>query len=191
VRNDGGGSVTQAGVLVTMSQLLGALCRVAVGRWSDQVGSRRRPVRRIGAAAAATLFLLAAGDNDGSRYDVLLMIAILVIAVLDNGLEATAITEYAGPYWSGRALGIQNTTQRLMAAAGPPLFGSLITTAAYPTAWTVCGVFPLAPVPLVPVRLLPPGLETRARRQSVRRHRWWQAVRCHAWQNGPRRPGAP
>ncbi|WP_237073180.1 isocitrate/isopropylmalate family dehydrogenase, partial [Mycobacterium tuberculosis] len=41
-----------------------------------------------------------------------------------------------------------------------------------PTAWALCGVFPLAAVPLVPVRLLPPGLETRARRQSVRRHRW-------------------
>lgn len=66
-----------------------------------------RPVRLIAAAAAATLFLLAAVDNEGSRYDVLLMIAISVIAVLDNGLEATAITEYAGPYWSGRALGIR------------------------------------------------------------------------------------
>lgn len=189
--NHHGWSVAQAGVLVTISQLLGALGRVAVGRWSDHVGSRMRPVRLIAAAAAATLFLLAAVDNEGSRYDVLLMIAISVIAVLDNGLEATAITEYAGPYWSGRALGIQNTTQRLMAAAGPPLFGSLITTAVYPTAWALCGVFPLAAVPLVPVRLLPPGLETRARRQSVRRHRWWQAVRCHAWPNGPRRPGPP
>lgn len=129
--NHHGWSVAQAGVLVTISQLLGALGRVAVGRWSDHVGSRMRPVRLIAAAAAATLFLLAAVDNEGSRYDVLLMIAISVIAVLDNGLEATAITEYAGPYWSGRALGIQNTTQRLMAAAGPPLFGSLITTAAY------------------------------------------------------------
>lgn len=34
----------------------------------------------------------------------------------------------------------------------------MITTAAYPTAWALCGVFPLAAVPLVPVRLLPPGL---------------------------------
>lgn len=101
--NHHGWSVAQAGVLVTISQLLGALGRVAVGRWSDHVGSRMRPVRLIAAAAAATLFLLAAVDNEGSRYDVLLMIAISVIAVLDNGLEATAITEYAGPYWSGRA----------------------------------------------------------------------------------------
>lgn len=74
--NHHGWSVAQAGVLVTISQLLGALGRVAVGRWSDHVGSRMRPVRLIAAAAAATLFLLAAVDNEGSRYDVLLMIAI-------------------------------------------------------------------------------------------------------------------
>lgn len=33
----------------------------------------------------------------------------------------------------------------------------MITTAAYPTAWALCGVFPLAAVPLVPVRLLHPA----------------------------------
>lgn len=107
------------------------------------------------------------------------MIIVSVFAVLDNGLEATAITEFAGPFWSGRALGIQNTAQRLMAAAGPPLFGVLIGAARYPPAWALCGLFPLLAVPLVPIRLLPPGLETRARPQSVRQRRWWQAVRSH------------
>lgn len=186
-----GWPLTAAGILVTVSQLLGALGRIAVGRWSDHVGSRMRPVRIIAIASAASLFLLALVDNHGSRYDVALMIAISVIAVLDNGLEATAITEFAGPYWSGRALGAQNTTQRLMAAAGPPLFGALITASAYPTAWFLCGLFPLAAVPLVPARLLPPGLEIRARTQSVRRHRRWQAVRSAELPNIPRRPGPP
>jgi MFS family permease len=160
--NHHGWSVAAAGGLVTLSQILGALGRIAVGRWSDRVGSRMRPVRTIAIAAALVLFLLALTDNTGSGYDVLLMIAISVIAVLDNGLEATAITELAGPFWSGRALGLQNTTQRLMAAAGPPLFGALIMAAEYPAAWALCGLFPLAAVPLVPTRLVPPGLETAA-----------------------------
>ncbi len=166
-------SVAAAGGLVTLSQLLGALGRIVVGRWSDRVGSRMRPVRIIAALAALTLFLLAWADHLNSRYQAPLMVAISVIAVLDNGLEATAITEFAGPFWCGRALGIQNTTQRAMAAAGPPLFGVLITAAKYPPAWMLCGLFPLVAVPLVPSRLLPPGLETRARRQSVRRLRRW------------------
>ena len=158
-----GWSVGAAGGLVTLSQLLGALGRIAVGRWSDRVGSRMRPVRIIAVAATLTLFLLALADQLSSRYEVPLMIAISVIAVLDNGLEATAITEFAGPFWSGRALGIQNTTQRVMAATGPPLFGALITAAEYPSAWALCGLFPLAAIPWVPTKLVPPGLETKAR----------------------------
>lgn len=182
-------SVAAAAALVTVSQLIGAVGRIAVGRWSDHIGSRLRPVRMIAVASALTLFLLGIADNLGWRYDVVLMVAISVIAVLDNGLEATAITEYAGPYWSGRALGLQNTTQRLAAAGGPPLFGALITASAYPLAWALCGLFPLAAVPLVPTHLLPPGLETRARRQSVRRHRWRQVVRSRELPNRPRPPG--
>ncbi len=173
-------SVAAAGGLVTLSQLLGALGRIAVGRWSDRIGSRMRPVRIIAVLAAVTLFLLAWADLLNSRYQAPLMVVISVIAVLDNGLEATAITEFAGMFWSGRALGIQNTTQRMMAAVGPPLFGVLITAAKYPPAWMLCGLFPLLAVPLVPGRLLPPGLETRARRESDRRLRWWRTVRSHA-----------
>jgi MFS family permease len=189
--NHHGWSVAAAGALVTISQLIGAGGRILVGRWSDRVGSRMRPVRIIAVASALTLFLLAISDKIDSRVDVLLMMTISVIAVLDNGLEATAITEFAGPYWSGRALGTQNTTQRLMAAAGPPMFGALITAAAYPLAWGLCGLFPLAAVPLVPTRLLPPGLEIRARQQSVRRHRRWQAVRSRELPDRTRPPGPP
>ncbi len=146
-----GWSVAAAGGVVTVSQLLGALGRIVVGRWSDRTGSRMRLVRVIAIAAAANLFLLALVDHQGSRFAVPLMIGISVIAVLDNGLEATAITEFAGPFWSGRVLGTQNTTQRLLAGAAPPLFGALITAAAYPPAWALCALFPLAAVPFVPV----------------------------------------
>jgi MFS family permease len=189
--NHHGWSVGAAGGLVTLAQLLGALGRVAVGRWSDRIGSRMWPVRIIAIGATLTLFLLALADEVSSRYEVPLMIAISVIAVLDNGLEATAITEFAGPFWSGRALGVQNTTQRLMAAAGPPLFGALIAAAKYPSAWALCGLFPLVAIPLVPTRLLPPGLETTARLRSVRRLRWWRAVRSGDLPDKSRRPGPP
>jgi MFS family permease len=95
------------------------------------------------------------------------MFAVSVIATLDNGLEATAITENAGPFWSGRALGMQNTGQRLMAAAGPPLFGALIMTAEYSSAWALCALFPLAAVPLVPARALPFAGSTHQDRKNT------------------------
>lgn len=49
--NHHGWPVATAGILVIVSQLLGALGRIAVGRWSDRVGSRMRPVRVIAIAS--------------------------------------------------------------------------------------------------------------------------------------------
>ena len=152
-----GWSLAAAGVAVTVSQLLGALGRVAVGRWSDLIGSRMRPVRLIAATAAAMLFALALVDQKASVSALLLMIAVSVVAVLDNGLEATAIAEFAGPSWSGRALGVQNTAQRLVAAIAIPLFGTLIAASRYQLAWVLCGLFPLLAIPLIPTRSIPAG----------------------------------
>ena len=119
-------SIFAAGCVVTVSQLLGALGRILVGRWSDRVGSRMRPVRIMAVAGVLIMAGLAFADHLHLLVAVPLMVAVSVVAVLDNGLESTAITEYAGPFWSGRSLGLQNTYQRLMAAGAPPVFGDLI-----------------------------------------------------------------
>jgi MFS family permease len=182
-------SIGAAGALVTVSQLLGALGRVVVGRWSDRVGSRLWPVRVMAVTGVVVLAGLALADHLRSSVAVPLMVAASVIAVLDNGLESTAITEYAGPFWSGRALGLQNTYQRLMAAGAPPVFGELVAAHGYPPGFLVCGLFPLLAVPIVPTKVLPPGLETRARTQSFRRLRRWIAFRSGEWPDGTPRPG--
>ena len=182
-------SIALAGGLVTVSQLLGALGRVAVGRWSDRAGSRLRPVRIMSVVGVLVLIGLAFADHLRASIAVPLMITASVVAVLDNGLESTAITEYAGPFWSGRALGLQNTYQRLMAAGAPPVFGGLIASHGYPPAFLVCAAFPLLAVPIVPARTLPPGLEVRARTQSFRRLRRWIALRSGDWPDGTPRPG--
>jgi MFS family permease len=182
-------SIASAGAVVTVSQLLGAVGRVLVGRWSDRVGSRLGPVRIMAVAGVLTLAGLALADHLRSSVAVPLMVAASVVAVLDNGLESTAITEYAGPFWSGRALGLQNTYQRVMAAGAPPVFGELIAAHGYPPAFLFCGLFPLLAVPIVPTKTLPPGLETRARTLSFRRLRRWIAFRSGEWPDGTPRPG--
>ncbi len=85
------------------------------------------------------------------------MVVASVVTVLDNGLAFTAIPEFAGPFWSGRAMGAQNTTQRLTAGAGPPLFGELIDASGYPLAFAVCALFPILALPIVPVGARPRG----------------------------------
>jgi MFS family permease len=149
---DRGRSASAAGALVTVAQVLGALGRVAAGRWSDRVGSRLRPIRTIAVAAALAMVLLAVSDALHSPVSIAVMIVASVITVSDNGLAFTAIAEIAGPFWSGRALGTQNTSQLLTAGIAPPLFGGLITAAGYPLAFAACALFPLIALPLVPVR---------------------------------------
>jgi MFS family permease len=158
-------STGSAGALVTVSQLIGALGRVAAGRWSDRVAVRMRPIRTISAAGATAMLVLAITDFLGSSFSEAAIVVAGVIAVLDNGLSSTAVAEIAGPYWSGRALGTQNTTQRLTAGMAPPLFGALIAAAGYPLAFAICGLFPLAAIPFVPVNAEPKG---RPVREAVR-----------------------
>ncbi len=148
---DRGWSAASAGALVTVAQVLGAAGRIAAGRWSDLVGSRLRPIRTIALAAAAAMGLLALTDWLNSPISVALMIIASVITVSDNGLAFTAIAEIAGPFWSGRALGAQNTTQHLASAASAPLFGGLIGVAGYPVAFAVSALLPLIAIPVVPV----------------------------------------
>lgn len=145
-----GWSAASAGALVTVAQVLGAGGRIAAGRWSDIVGSRLRPIRYIAAAAAVTMSLLAVTDALNSPASVALMIIAAVVTVSDNGLAFTAIAEIAGPFWSGRALGTQNTSQHLATAVGSPLFGGLIAVAGFPVAFAVCALCPVAAFPLVP-----------------------------------------
>jgi MFS family permease len=147
---DRGWSAGAAGTMVTVAQLCGAGGRIAAGRWSDLVGSRLRPIRTIAVGAAVAMGLLALTDWFDSPISVALMVVASVITVSDNGLAFTAIAEIAGPFWSGRALGTQNTSQLLTAGIAPPLFGGLIGAAGYPVAFAVCALFPLIAMPLVP-----------------------------------------
>lgn len=145
-----GWSAASAGLLVTSAQVLGAAGRIAAGRWSDVAGSRLKPIRTIAAGAAASMALLAVTDWLHSPVSVALVVIASVITVSDNGLAFTAIAEIAGPFWSGRALGTQNTSQHLASAAAAPLFGALIGVFGYPAAFAVCALFPVAAIPLVP-----------------------------------------
>ena len=127
-----------------------ALGRVSAGLWSDRVGSRLQPIRVIAAAAAAAMLALALTDAADWSWSVVAMLVASVVTVSDNGLAFTAIAEIAGPFWSGRALGTQNTSQLLTAGLTPPIFGALISTAGFPLAFAVCALFPVLAIPLVP-----------------------------------------
>ncbi|GAA3035136.1 MFS transporter [Gordonia defluvii] len=140
----------QAGAVVTATQVVAALGRIAAGRWSDTWGSRMRPIRVIAAAAALLMIALAATDAIGSPAAVLVMIAASIVVVADNGLAFTAIAEYAGPAWSGRGLAVQNTGQYVVSAAVVPLVAGAIEDWGYAWAYALCALPPIVALALVP-----------------------------------------
>jgi MFS family permease len=131
---------------------VGALGRIAVGVLSDRVGSRMRPLRWVAVAAVTVMVLLAALGQMGWPLAVALLIVATTVSVADNGLAFTAVAEIAGPRWSGRALGIQNTGQFVAASAVGPLAGALIGAVGYPTTFLAAAVCAIVAVPLVPTR---------------------------------------
>lgn len=151
LHRDVGWSLPVAGALVTFTQILGALGRIGAGAWSDRVGSRLGPLRTVAIAAVIAMAALALAAWTHAWWAAIpLLVAASVITVSDNGLAFTAVAEIAGPYWSGRGLGIQNTGQNLAIAAIPPAFGALITASGFPTAYLLAAVSAMAAVPLVP-----------------------------------------
>ncbi|MRJ75855.1 MFS transporter [Aeromicrobium sp. SMF47] len=145
-----GWSTFAASALVAATQLLGAAGRIGAGWWSDRVGSRLGPMRVVAIAAAATM--LALGLLSGTPLGIALIVIATAVTVADNGLAFTSVAEIGGPYWSGRAMGLQNTGQYVVSAAVPPLIGALISGHGYAVAFAVVALAPLLAIPLVPVR---------------------------------------
>jgi MFS family permease len=152
LHRDAGLSLPVAGAIVTATQILGAAGRIGAGIWSDRVASRLRPLHTVAIAAVVSMAALAGAAWLHWWWAAIpILFAASVITVADNGLAFTAVAEIAGPYWSGRGLGIQNTGQNLASAAVAPIFGALITAAGFPATYLVAAIVAAAAVPMVPI----------------------------------------
>jgi len=145
-----GWSAGAAGALVAASQVVGAAGRITIGHVSDLVGSRMVPLRWVAVAAGVTMLLLGGTEAAGWGLALVVFVGATAVTVADNGLAFTAVAERAGPFWSGRALGVQNTAQFLTAAAIAPLAGAAITHWGYAAAFTLTALGPAVAIGLVP-----------------------------------------
>ncbi|WP_018023745.1 MFS transporter [Corynebacterium ulceribovis] len=142
-----------AGALVTISQFLGAGGRALGGFISDRVHSRMRPIRWVAGGTFLSAVVVAGASWLGwTELAVVAMVCLSVGAVADNGLAFTAVAEYAGPLWSGRSMGLQNTFQNIVYSAAPPVAGLLVGAVGFPAMWALLAVSPAAAFVLVPER---------------------------------------
>jgi sugar phosphate permease len=146
-----GWSAADAGRLLAVGQVLGAAARLGAGYWSDRAGRRMRPMRILAVSTGVAMLALAGAAAARSPAAVAVLLACGLVAVSTNGLAFTAVAEYAGPAWAGRALGIQNTGQNALAAATPPVMALAIGAIGFSASFALVAVFPLAAAAVVPV----------------------------------------
>lgn len=151
--NSLGWSASAAGVVIATAQFVGAFGRIAIGVLSDRVGSRVRVLRWV--ALSGVISMSAVALSGALRWDIaagVLLVVATAISVADNGLAFMSVAEAAGPGWSGKALGLQNTGQYIAATAVGPAIGALIGVSGYAAAFALVAITPLLSTPLVPKR---------------------------------------
>jgi hypothetical protein len=110
-----------------------------------------RPMRILAISTAIGMLALAVTAAAGSVAAVPVLLVCGVVGLSTNGLAFTAVAEFAGSAWAGRALGVQNTGQNALAAATPPVLALTIGSLGFAASFAIVAVFPLAAALLVPV----------------------------------------
>ncbi|MCX5210400.1 MFS transporter [Kitasatospora sp. NBC_00240] len=154
-----GWAPSTAGALLACVQVGGAGVRLASGRWSDVVGSRTGPMRVLALVTAGALAALTVSVLTRSPVATVALVAAGVLTVSTNGLSFTAVAEYAGAGWAGRALGVHTTAQNAVAACVPPVAAQLIGARGFGLAYGLTVALPLLAATLVPTALRPPDAE--------------------------------
>lgn len=143
LHDERGFSTAEAAAVLALSQVLAAALRIGVGRWSDVLGSRVRPLQLIGLSVAVMLGVVALA---ATRSPWLLVPALAVATALSmawNGLSFTIAAEIGGRR-SGAAIGIQQTA---LAAAGvgvPVAFAAAVSATSWQAAFLAAAAFPVA-----------------------------------------------
>jgi sugar phosphate permease len=143
LHDEHGLSEGEAALVIAVSQILAAAFRIGAGRWSDIVGARVVPLRRIGLVVAATLALIALLAG-GPVW--LLVPAVALAGGLSmawNGLAFTAAAELAGAPRSGAAIGFQQSVLSGIGVVAPVLFAVTVSASSWAAAFAFAALFPL------------------------------------------------
>ena len=132
-----------AGAVLALINLAGALLRIGLGRLSDRIGSRLRPLRTLSVALAAAMACAAILTEAPDAVLIASLVAAGALAVGWNGLSFTATAELAGRERSGAALGFQQTALGLGSMVAPLGFAAVVSATSWSVGFGVLAVLPL------------------------------------------------
>jgi nitrate/nitrite transporter NarK len=139
------GLSTQSAALVFAGgQVLAAVLRIGGGRWSDLMGARIVPLRRVGLAIVAVMGLTAALAGGPASLIVPTVILACGLTMAWNGLSFTAAAELAGAVRTGAAIGVQQTVLAASGVVAPVLFAASVSSSSWPVAFALAGLVALA-----------------------------------------------
>ncbi len=131
-----------AGVLAA-SQILGAAARIAAGHWSDRLGARIVPLRRLAIAVTGTLVVVGLLSASATWLLVPALVAAGGVGLSWNGLSFTAAAETAGGAAAGAAIGLQQTVIGVGGTIAPIGFAAVVSAGSWRIAFLAAAVFPL------------------------------------------------
>jgi predicted MFS family arabinose efflux permease len=143
LHDERGLSTTAAAAALAVTQALGGVARIGVGRWSDQRRERIVPLLRLGLLIAASAFV-AVLLLDASLW--LLLPALVVAGTCSlawNGLSFTATAEIAGRSRAGAAIGLQQSFLAAGSIVAPIAFSALVHATSWRLAFVLAALSPL------------------------------------------------
>jgi sugar phosphate permease len=133
--------VAAAGLAVT--QVLGGIARIAVGRLSDRLRKRIVPLRAIALGIAASVGITTAALNAPVWIVLPALVVAGTFALSWNGLSFAAAAETAGRARSGAAIGLQQSFLSAGAIVAPIGFATVVHHASWRTAFVLVTLSPL------------------------------------------------
>jgi sugar phosphate permease len=132
-----------AGAVLAAINVAGAALRIGLGRLSDRIGSRLRPLRTLSLGLAGSMAVAAVLTEAPDTVLVVALVAAGALSVGWNGLSFTATAELAGRERSGAALGFQQTALGLGGMVAPLAFAGLVGATSWPVGFAVLALLPL------------------------------------------------
>jgi MFS family permease len=142
LHDERGFSTGGAAAALAVSQVAAAALRIAVGRWSDVVGSRVRPLQIIGITMAVSIVLVAVTANAAGWLVAVAVVVATAVSMAWNGLSFTIAAELGGRR-SGAAIGLQQTVLAASGVGAPVAFAALVSWTSWQLAFGVAALFPL------------------------------------------------
>ena len=143
LHDEHGYSTGEAAAVFAAGQVLAAVLRIGIGRWSDVLGSRIQPLRLVGVSIAAGLALVALASGAPGLLLVPVLAVVTGLSMAWNGLSFTIAAELGGRR-SGAAIGFQQTVLSAVGVVAPIAFAAAVSWSSWRAAFAVAAAFPLA-----------------------------------------------